>query len=337
MQTRRTHRRLGQSQRAFTLIELLVVVAIIALLISILLPSLNRAREQARRVVCGTQIRGYVLSMVAYSETYNGAFADPGNNLQQPGDTKGMFSDYLLRDSSLYSRMELSPSNNKNANGRYQLQWCHPAFREIFTTEFQLPRKFFYCPSEDDNNTDANWLVQDTDASGRQSAASQFGQFVMTGYMYIAGRPELSTNYKPFEPDQRAAGRFRAAQINAHLTQGAKCDAGFEVALVKKQLYARKTSDTPWSTVAMVDLTRTAQKDSVFDTVQANSNHISAKNANSNYTIPGGQGGANVGHIDGHVEWIQQAQLGGPQVRQGIIVIDDGYRWAEYVEDRYWW
>ena len=57
--------------RAFTLIELLVVVAIIALLISILLPSLNRAKRQARQVVCSTDLKSQYGAAMFYAEEYD--------------------------------------------------------------------------------------------------------------------------------------------------------------------------------------------------------------------------------------------------------------------------
>lgn len=53
-------------RRGFTLIELLVVVAIIALLISILLPSLSRAREQGRQTVCIANLKSMGVAMTMY-------------------------------------------------------------------------------------------------------------------------------------------------------------------------------------------------------------------------------------------------------------------------------
>ncbi len=60
-----------RSTSGFTLIEVLVVVAIIALLVSILLPSLRQAREQAYRVGCQANLRGMGQAMTLYSEDHN--------------------------------------------------------------------------------------------------------------------------------------------------------------------------------------------------------------------------------------------------------------------------
>jgi prepilin-type N-terminal cleavage/methylation domain-containing protein len=68
--------------RGFTLIELLVVISIIALLISILLPALQKARESAQQVKGSANIRSAVQSMVTFAQSNDNLFpgrAEPPN------------------------------------------------------------------------------------------------------------------------------------------------------------------------------------------------------------------------------------------------------------------
>jgi len=57
-----------RASAGFTLIELLVVIAIIAILMAILMPSLNRAREQGKRAVCLNNLKGLTLAWNLYAD-----------------------------------------------------------------------------------------------------------------------------------------------------------------------------------------------------------------------------------------------------------------------------
>lgn len=60
-------------KRGFTLIELLVVVAIIVTLIAILLPSLGKAREQAKTTICLSNLKSLAMAMNVYAAEFDGS------------------------------------------------------------------------------------------------------------------------------------------------------------------------------------------------------------------------------------------------------------------------
>ena len=93
-----------QRDRAFTLIELLVVISVIALLIGLLLPALNKARESARSTVCTSSLHSWALVFGLYTTDYDGKWS------QWPSDYTTGWWMVLLKPYYSVEKMRACPS-----------------------------------------------------------------------------------------------------------------------------------------------------------------------------------------------------------------------------------
>jgi len=93
--------------RGFTLVELLVVIGIIALLISILLPSLQKGRVQAKRLQCMNNERQLLAALMMYTQDNNGIFPSDTGDSADASDLKG----FIDNDSSPWNpyAVEVNP------------------------------------------------------------------------------------------------------------------------------------------------------------------------------------------------------------------------------------
>jgi len=114
-----------KKRKAFTLIELLVVVAIIAVLISVLLPSLSQARESARRTVCMSNLKQIGTAFVFYMDSYNEKL--PPGILNKNGYLLGWF-DFLYEMDPVYwdkdgKHVLMCPSDDSAKNNAWHITY----------------------------------------------------------------------------------------------------------------------------------------------------------------------------------------------------------------------
>jgi prepilin-type N-terminal cleavage/methylation domain-containing protein/prepilin-type processing-associated H-X9-DG protein len=149
-----------RERKGFTLIELLVVIAIIALLMSILMPALNRVREQARRQSCAARIRQQVLALNIYA-------GENDTKMPLPNTAGGWLQDVAVNT-------------------------VHFMFNSGMT------RDMFYCPSNSTHQkyNDYFWMYNNTSWDPHIQRFTNESGFIVSGYCFIlqlnrGGRPTI--------------------------------------------------------------------------------------------------------------------------------------------------
>ncbi|MCH8964587.1 MAG: prepilin-type N-terminal cleavage/methylation domain-containing protein, partial [Planctomycetes bacterium] len=151
--------------RGFTLVELLVVIAIIALLIAILLPSLARARELAKRTVCGTQLKAVGGAATMYANDNAGSWMIPPhksvkyiggpddriNWVQRMGGHENNVDQFFRQ--SMWSNFDSPPGEPMgNPAGATRVSVSRALWQLI--REDRVDPKMMVCPSSDDDVID---------------------------------------------------------------------------------------------------------------------------------------------------------------------------------------
>ena len=298
MATRHPHPARSDRRAGFTLVELLVVIGIIALLISILLPSLAKARESANSVKCLSNLRSITQSVIMFAANQKG----------------GTMIDSDLRTSHGFSS-QATPSLAGNGQGS-----APRILSELKYLNLQQSPRILFCPSASDagiafggppnqrHGTSTTRWVRDFTAGGigfdpaNPAANPTFseGSYAFNGWLIYTKQRDGSATFTTGDlMRNQFAASARSSIINdLFWNRMGSVTKGTDVPVV---------GDGVWSEAFPTEgngATFTTKSPDVNNpwTFASGSSITGASNNNNRYAVARHNGGINLAFADGHAE-----------------------------------